>query len=237
MRQNGFIFASSLSSMSLKRFISVMLGLVLIVLSAGAQTVHEGGNSFSVRASRSERAKMIGKTIDPKSMPIEHSQYVDEKVKELEQAMKERDWGSEDTAWKRASELDTKDAYQRYSAMYPQGAHIAAASTRLIEIQVNDVFNSDHGSLPRMKHVDEDDDSPVSIIVVENATGQPLTVMYSGTESKSIVIVPGGKEVVSLKNGFYRIAASVPAANVRPYAGSEVLTGGRYEAGYCIIRY
>lgn len=221
--------------MFLRKILTIFLCLTVVFASASAQS-REGGNSLSTKSGRSERAKMIGKTLDPNSLPIEHKQYTDERVKELEKSMREREWGSEDTAWKRACELDTKEAYQKYSAMYPHGAHIAAACSKLIEIGVNEAFNADHSSLPKMNHVVSQDDSPTSTIIVENATGQPLTVMYSGTENKSVIINPGGKGVVTVKNGYYRIAASVPEAYVRPFAGDEVFSGGRYEVGFVIVR-
>lgn len=221
--------------MFLRRVITVFLCLAFALASASAQS-REGGNSLSTKSGRTERAKMIGTTLDPNTLPIEHRQYTDERMKEVEKSMRDREWGSEDTAWKRACELDTKEAYQRYSAMYPNGAHIASASSRLIEIGVNEAFDSDHSSLPQMNRVVVQDDSPTSTIVIENGTGMPLTVMYNGTENKSVIINPGGKGVVTVKNGFYRIAASVPEVQVRPFAGNETFVGGRYEVGFIIVR-
>ena len=182
------------------------------------------------------REKPIGSTINADSSPIEHSEYKDENLERLEKEMEAREWGSEGTAWERARKADTKEAYQRYVAMYPNGAHRPQASQRIVDLSVNDIFDGDHGSLPEMHCVARDDDSPTSTITVENATRYPLTVMYSGPESRSTVIPPGAKSTVTLPNGRYRIAASVPDAFVRPFAGSETFSGGRYETGYVIVR-
>ncbi|MCQ2146974.1 MAG: hypothetical protein MJZ16_05595 [Bacteroidales bacterium] len=179
---------------------------------------------------------MIGTIMDSKSLPIEFKSYSDDKLKELDERMKEREWNSEDTAWERARTLNTKDAYLKYVGMYPYGAHRAQADERLIEINVNDIMNGAHGSLPGMKQVQVDEDSPTSTIVIENFTGYPLTVMYSGPEGRSVTISPGSKMAVTINNGYYRIAATVPAPAVRPFAGTETFSGGRYEVGFHIVR-
>lgn len=185
--------------------------------------------------SSSERSRMIGSTIDVNSIPLNYKGIPDERINELEKQMEERKWGAEDTAWELASSKDTKDAYQKYIAMYPNGAHRAEASKRVVDIDVNNIFKGSHDKLPGMERVEADDDSPYSIIVVENATRYTLTVMYSGPESRSVFIPAGEKGSVRIPNGQYRIAASVPAPHVRPYAGAQLFQGGRYETGYCIV--
>ena len=177
---------------------------------------------------------MIGSKIDVNSIPQGYGRYSDEKLEELEKQMKEREWSSEETAWGRAVALDSKQAYERYMAMYPYGPHVSEANDRLIELRINDVMNSSHGSLPSMDRVYEDDDSPTSTIVIENDTGYPLTVMYSGAEAREITINPGCRGMVTLKNGYYKIAAAVPAGNIKPFAGKQELQGGRYETGFII---
>ena len=224
--------------MTVRKLLLIIAGLAFIAFHADAQstiTLRKRGDRFSGASTAKEREKMIGSTIDVNSMPIEYGKYSDDKLESLEKQMEERDWSSEDTAWKRARAEDTKESYRRYVAMYPYGAHRPDASSRLIDLDVNDIFNGDHDNLPGMKHVESDDDSPTSTITVENDTGYRLTVMYSGTESKSIQISPGCKGTVTLPNGQYRIAASVRAPHVRPYAGNQEFSGGRYETGYCIV--
>ncbi|MCQ2188080.1 MAG: hypothetical protein MJY73_07015 [Bacteroidales bacterium] len=220
--------------------------LVILILLLGAQLLADAQSSvslgreakgrLSIPAPNGSMEKPIGTAINADASPIEYGKYTDDKLSQLEKEMEAREWGSEDTAWERARKTDTKDAYQRYVAMYPNGAHRPQASQRLVDLSVDDIFNNDHGSLPKMNHVEKDDDSPTSTITIENATRYPLTVMYSGAESKSIVISPGAKSTMTLPNGRYRIAASVPDAFVRPFAGSETFSGGRYETGYVIVR-
>lgn len=219
-----------------QRLIAVIMSLVCFAFSAAAQTENplrtEGGKRSGAGWEMS-----TGKMMDIKTLPITRDKYTDDKLDEFNRQMAERDWGSEDTAWERACSLGTKDAFQKYIAMYPNGPHRADATKKIVDIEVDDILNGKHNDLPGMKRVESDDDSPTSTVTVENGTQYRLTVMYSGPESRSIEILPGGKGTVTLPNGHYRIAAFVPPAHVRPYAGSEEFAGGRYETGYIIVSY
>ena len=68
----------------------------------------------------------------------------------------------------------------------------------------------------------------------KNDTQYTLTLLYSGTESKRIVISSYDSQGVQLKSGSYRIVASVDARRVRNFAGKEDLTGGIYSVNYYI---
>ena len=72
---------------------------------------------------------------------------------------------------------------------------------------------------------------------VINSTSYTLTILYSGPDSKRLVITAGGSSSIHLKNGEYRIAASVSASNVSHYAGDEQLQGGNYSVEYYIRTY
>lgn len=224
--------------MVFKRLILLLTALTCTALTIDAQTLKsQEGRSKNNGSFTNERAKMIGTTIDVKTLPMGYGKYTDDKLEEFEQQMKEREWNREDTAWERACVLNNKEAYERYSAMYPYGEHVADAQKRIIDIQVKDAMNSKHDELPNMYKVEDDEDSPTSTIVVENFTGYILTVYYSGEEkSESIAISPGGKGTVVLPNGQYSIAASVPVTTIRPFAGKSSFTGGKYEGGYYIVR-
>jgi len=178
---------------------------------------------------------MLGTEIDMKSVSVEYGRYSDDKLKEFEKEMQEREWGREDTAWKRACALDTKDAYEKYIAMYPNGAHRAEATKRFVDVSVEDIFKGAHNHLPGIEHIQSDDDSPTSTLVIENTTEYVLTVYYSGTESREMRLMPYSRGTIVLKNGDYKIAASVPPANIRPFAGSESFSGGQYRTGFCIV--
>ena len=73
-----------------------------------------------------------------------------------------------------------------------------------------------------------------STVSVTNSTGYALTLLYSGKEAKKVIIPSNGQTSVRLKNGTYRIAASVSTSNVIPYAGVEELSGGGYDVDYYI---
>lgn len=223
--------------MKIYRILSFLFALVLSLGSASAQVTlpKKLGETRSTGTMRTEIEKMTGSMVDAKTGPVDHAMQTDDRLDEIARKMDERSWGSENTAWEKACQLNTRESYQKYTAMYPYGAHISEATKRLIDIEVNDALNGAHNGLPNMKHVEIDDDSPTSTVVVENATHYLLTVYYSGEESKSVQISPGAKRSVTLKNGHYRIAASVPAPRVRPYAGSETFVGGRYEVGYIVV--
>lgn len=161
--------------------------------------------------------------------------FSDERFKEFDEGFKERDWASESTAWERAKSLDSIDGYMKYTAMYPNGEHRPQASSRIIDLEVEDALNHPHENLPGFERKEADDDSPTSTIIITNNTAYPLTVMLSGTESKSIVLRSGNTGAVTVTNGRYKIAASVPARHVRPFAGIESLDGGRYEVGFWVV--
>lgn len=141
-------------------------------------------------------------------------------------------WATEANAWASAQELDNTLAYQRYLSLFPHGAHKAAADKRLIDLEVESTFAGSHGSLPAMDQTGYG--GPISHISVYNNTEYTLTLLYSGTESKRLVISPHSHGSVRIKNGVYRIAASVNAANVSRYGGTETLNGGSYEVEYYI---
>lgn len=223
--------------MTLRRIILVLAALTL-ALGASAQSLPKYGEMGSSKGKSanagSERAKMIGTTIDFNSIPIEYGRYTDDKMEDIENRMKEKMWGAEPTAWERACVLNTKEAYTRYTAMYPYGQHVAEAHKILVDLEVNEAMKKAHSSLPGIKQTLEDNDSPTSTIFVQNNTDYNLTVYYSGTDSKSVTIAPGHRASVTIKNGSYKIAASVPVTTIKPFAGGESFTGGRYEVGFYV---
>lgn len=76
-----------------------------------------------------------------------------------------------------------------------------------------------------------------STVKIENQTSYNLTLLYSGPDSKRIIISPKSTKSFSIRNGNYKIAASVDAENVRPFVGSELLDGSFYNASYYISTY
>lgn len=155
-----------------------------------------------------------------------NSQY---KIDSLENLV----WNTESNAWKEAQRLNNLLAYNKYKELYPHGRHVSQAEKRIIDLEVANVYAGDYGTLPSMDKVSYGS-GPTTRITVENNTSYTLTILYSGTDSKRLVIRPNGKSSVTLKNGVYKIAASVNAYNVSKYAGTEHLNGGSYESSYYI---
>ena len=224
--------------MNCKLSIALAFALLFMCGISYAQTtvrLQRKGDKYSGAAVTGGREKvMSGVRSDLKGEVNFNANYNDETLDELAKAMKEREWNSEETAWKRACLLNTKESYQKYISLYPRGPHRAQADRKLVDAKINDIFKNNHNTLPAFTHVQEDN-KPTSTITMENTTEYPLTVMYSGPEIRSVVIEPGSRMSITLKNGSYRVAASVPTGSIAPYAGAQVFTGGRYETGYCIV--
>lgn len=142
-------------------------------------------------------------------------------------------WATDNSAWQTASSLNNTAAYQKYLDLYPYGKHKSSAESKLIDLQVDATFAGEHGYLPEMDKTSYGSGS-TSTISVYNNTSYTLTLLYSGKESKKLVLSPNSRGSLRLKNGSYRIAASVSASNVQRYAGSETLNGGGYEVEYYI---
>ncbi len=171
---------------------------------------------------------------DAITSPIKNDKYVDTGLKELEKQMEERDWASESTAWERACKIGSLEAFQKYSAIYPNGEHMPEASVKIIELKVEELLRGAHNPLPGLICVEPDEDSPTSTITIGNNTAYPLTVMFSGETVESITISSGRTASITVANGEYRIAASVPPSAIKPFAGIGTVQGGRYEVGFWV---
>ena len=163
---------------------------------------------------------------------VPSSYYKDSQTK-LEE-IENLEWNTEAKAWKQASKENTISAYQKYQNLYPSGAHKSTAEKKIIDLQVAAVYAGEHGSLPSMDRTGYAGGSS-STISVYNNTAYTLTLLYSGPDSKRLTIPSHQTGNVTLKNGFYRIAASVSSASVRSFAGSENLNGGSYSVEYYIV--
>lgn len=222
----------------MKTFIKFFLASTLMLWSigAGAQSFERSKDRFIGSSGKAELEKMLTpRRAEESGVPSNYKSYTDNTLQDLERQMKEREWGSEDTAWNRACEINSSQAYERYMAIYPTGAHIADASRKLVDARVAETLNNAHNELPDIMRVEPDDDSPTSTILIKNNTGLTLTVYYSGSVSKSLVIPPDGMNFITLENGPYKLAATVPPAHIKPYAGKTELRGGRYEIGFWIV--
>lgn len=167
-----------------------------------------------------------------KIVPQEYHKDAFEKIEKLEA----KAWNTDSKAWKQASTANTVSSYEKYLSMYPRGKHAKGAEKRIVDIGIANAFSGEHGSLPQMDRVSSSQGSK-SLIKVDNNTGYTLTLLYSGTDSKRLVLAPQESDFISLNNGTYQIAAFVSASNVRSYAGTEQLLGGEYSVSYYISSY
>jgi len=222
----------------MKRILLVFL-MLMICCALGAQSnkviENPRGKSTSLSKNSSMEKMLDSKVNINETIPHNYRGYTDEKLEEFNKQMREKEWNSEDGAWKRACEIDTKYSYQRYKAMYPSGAHIAEANKRYVDANIAETLSKAHNSLPNIKHTETDDDSMTSIIVIDNNTDYPLTVFCSGLDVESVLIPVGGRKSLTLENGEYKLAASVPPAHIKPYAGVTQFVGGRYEMGFWVV--
>ena len=165
----------------------------------------------------------------PKSEWADSQERIED-LKEKARIEAERAWKKESTAWQMAKAMGTSAGYEKYLNLFPKGAHAKAAIDNLVD----DVMSGSHGELPSMERTGYSSGSSSSV-EVSNDTQYTLTLLYSGSsDSKRLVLSPHQTKTISLRNGRYRIAASVNAANVSSYAGSENLNGGTYSVSYYI---
>lgn len=141
----------------------------------------------------------------------------------------------EDRDWELAKKKNTIRAYRDFIKKYPGNIHVEDAERRIIDLEVDQIFKGDHGSLPPMSKSTGSSYSSTNKVNIFNNTEYTLTIRYSGPESRKIVIPPRGRDNQTvLPSGNYRITASVDAAYVSNYAGTEYLSGGEYDSEYYI---
>lgn len=161
---------------------------------------------------------------------VPKNEYRDsEKYKELT----DKKWNTEPAAWKTVQSLRDVEACNRYIKQYPKGQHRANVDKMIIDLEVEKVFSSDHGTLPAMDKKNSSH-GKVSTIKIYNNTEYTINLMYSGDDSKRISLSPKQKKSITLKNGTYKVVASTPQGGVRSFAGTEYLEGGLYEVEYYI---
>lgn len=73
-----------------------------------------------------------------------------------------------------------------------------------------------------------------SVVSIHNDTEHDMTLRYSGPDSFEVVFAPNEKASLEILIGIYKVAASVTALNVIPYAGEYRSTGSDGVAGYYI---
>lgn len=164
-------------------------------------------------------------------VPPDDIRDADQRILEIENSA----WKTEKMAWDQVLLLENAENLSKYLKLFPTGTHRKQAEKKLIDLEVANVLNGEHGYLPSMdRNYSGGYGSSTSTIRVENQTSYTLTLLYSGRDSKRLVLSPGCSESITLHNGTYRIAASVDAGGVRNYGGTEQLDGDNYSVSYYI---
>ena len=140
---------------------------------------------------------------------------------------------SEKEEWENALKLGTSECYKKFIINYPKSNKIKIANKKLIDAEVKEILAGEHGAMPSSNLINKSGGAYAKINI-QNNTNYTLTVRYSGIDSKSISIASNTSTILKIQKGFYYIAASVNASNVRNYAGSENLIGGEYSSSYYI---
>ncbi len=144
----------------------------------------------------------------------------------------------EQDLWAAAKRKPAVRAYETYLATFPEGAYAGEARKAIIDLEVDAIFRGEHGALPPMDRANTGySQAATNEINLYNNTQYTLTVRYSGLESHKIVLQPKRRTTLQLNNGSYRVTASVNAAHVTNYAGSETLEGGEYTSEFYIVTY
>lgn len=147
-------------------------------------------------------------------------------------SIEERNWKTDSNAWNRAVELNSIDAYKKYVNQYPYGYKVDKGKKNIIDMEVDNIFSKDYGTMPELNKISEGN-GKTSHISIYNNTRHTLTIWYSGPNSRLLVIKSRSRSEIQLENGKYRIGASVDSG-AKKYARIQSLTGGYYDIEYYI---
>ena len=116
----------------------------------------------------------------------------------------------------------------------PEQRAIPSPDSKKIDAEVAAIMAGNHNPLPPAQRVQADPTATVAELVTKNNTKYNLTVMYSGATSQKLILPPGASKTVVLGIGLYKVAASVDAASVIPFAGQDNIQGGKYQNTFYI---
>jgi outer membrane protein assembly factor BamD (BamD/ComL family) len=136
--------------------------------------------------------------------------------------------------FQKALSANTVMSYKDFLTKHPTGPFANLAEARLIDLEVESIMQGKHGTLPTPTKVSSVGDRKYSVINIHNDTKYNLTIRYSGPESFKVIFSANEKGSIELLNGSYKVAASVNAINVRPFAGISAYDKGNYEITYYI---
>lgn len=125
--------------------------------------------------------------------------------------------------------------FNRFLIYYPEGNYSDKAREKIIELKVADVFDKQHGSLPKAQNIGGKYGTKSSI-TVKNDTEYGLNIYYSGPTQTMLFLSAGSCESITLPNGEYRIAVVADSDDVSDYAGIDLYEGGKYSYTLYIVR-
>jgi hypothetical protein len=151
------------------------------------------------------------------------------------QRQEEQKREAEEKLWQQTKKVNSLAAYRKYLQIYPDGIYADEAYDLIIVKEVDAIQAAPHGILPAPQaNTSSSLYSTNTEIAITNATNYKLTVWYDGYSKKKLVLDPGESYEIELTPGPYRVAASVNAASVRPFAGNHTLKAGSYTERFYI---
>lgn len=102
-----------------------------------------------------------------------------------------------------------------------------------IRKEVADLMSGEFSKMPRSTFI-APNRSGVTSVSVANDTPHTLTIRYSGTTARKVILKPSGSRTLTLAPGRYQIAATVDDISVIPFAGTQNYSSARYDSSYYI---
>lgn len=136
------------------------------------------------------------------------------------------------------TQKNTKYAYERFIALTPNAPEVLIAEKRIIDIEVAEIKEGEHGEYtpsPPSRYYQDSNSENRATVNMENTTNFTITVRYSGIDSFKKVIPPKQTREVVISPGVYKIAVTTQQRDVRPFYGTnDIKTGGHYSESFHI---
>lgn len=174
-------------------------------------------------------------TVDSSSAIIPTNEETADLANVSDSLIVDNEISSQKISYSEAEQLNTSEGWKRFLKENPDYQNKEEINEKLIRAEVNEITNDKNtGEMPASEKI-RGGNQALSSVNVENNTSCDLTLRYSGTDAKMIVIPPNSTQKVQVKSGQYKVVATACGYN---YAGSEALTGD-YEVVYYIqtVRY
>lgn len=162
------------------------------------------------------------------SVPSEYYFDAKEQVEKLK-------WASPASAWSLVQENPSYDNLKKYVSLFPNSQNARKAEKTLVDREVDNIMRGQYGDLPPMQATSRSN-STTATLNLKNDTSYNLSIYFSSNQhSKRVTIRPHSSSTIIIPVGSYRIAASVDAPRVSPYAGNDYFQGGSYSSSFYIV--